>query len=258
MTAIVTGGGGAGCGRAIARRLARDGAAVVVADVNETGGRETVLAIEDAGGRAAWCRADMRDESQVQALVDFAVTTFGALSILVNNASAPHAPVEGMAGWMESISVDFLGSLYATRYAIDAMREQGGAVVNVTSISALWHGRTTPGGFPGYDVAKAAVIRMTTSLANTADACGVRINCLAPGWINSDGPRQYWESLTPDQRRERGVPSRLLDPQAIADVVARLATDSTLNGRIVVWWSEDQPRLVTWGDRGYRSFEEFV
>src|SRR5581483_6656031 len=230
MTAIVTGGGGAGCGRAIARRLARDGAAVVVADVNETGGRETVLAIEDAGGRAAWCRADMRDESQVQALVDFAVTTFGALSILVNNASAPHAPVEGMAGWMESISVDFLGSLYATRYAIDAMREQGGAVVNVTSISALWHGRTTPGGFPGYDVAKAAVIRMTTSLANTADACGVRINCLAPGWINSDGPRQYWESLTPDQRRERGVPSRLLDPQAIADVVARLATDSTLNG----------------------------
>lgn len=256
--AIVTGAGGGGCGRAIARRLARDGAAVVVADVNEAGGRETVRLIEASGGRAAFCRADMRDESQVRALVEFATKTFGGLSVLVNNASAPHAPVEGVAGWMESISTDFLGSLYATRYAIDAMRGSGGAVVNVTSISALWHGRTTPGGFPGYDVAKAALIRMTTSLAHSTDAYGVRVNCLAPGWINTDGPRQYWESLTPEQRRERGVPSRLLDPEHVADIVARLATDASLNGRIVVWWSEDRPRLVKFGDRGYREFEEFV
>ena len=83
------------------------------------------------------------------------------------------------------------------------------------------------------------------------------MNCLAPGWIASDGPRQYWESLTPAQRAERGVPSKLLLTEEIAEMVLRLATDRSLNGRIVMWWSEDPPRLIQWGDRGYRNVAEF-
>ena len=124
------------------------------------------------------------------------------------------------------------------------------------SISALWHGRKTPGGFPGYDVAKLGVIRLTTWVAKDAANDGIRVNCLAPGWIATDGPRQYWESLTPVQRAERGVPSKLLSTKEIADVVVRLATDRSLNGRVVVWWSEDLPRLIEWGDRGYRNVAE--
>src|SRR5215470_14821111 len=129
----------------------------------------------------------------------------------------------------------------------------GGAIVNVASISALWHGRKTPGGFPGYDVAKAGMIRMTTRLATLAETDGIRVNCLAPGWIATDGVRQYWESLTPAERTARGVPSRLLTLDEIAEAVVRLAEDRSLAGRVLVWWSESEPRLIRWGDRGYES-----
>jgi NAD(P)-dependent dehydrogenase (short-subunit alcohol dehydrogenase family) len=254
---VVTGAGGSGCGRAIATRFATGGAAVVVSDIDETGGRLTVSGIERAGGRAAFCRADVRDEPQVRQLIDFTESKFGGVSVLVNDASSPHPPVEGMPGWLESLQTDLFGSIYATRWAIESMRRHGGgAIVSMSSISALWHGRKTAGGFPGYDVAKAGVLRMTTVLAALADTDGIRVNCLAPGWIATDGPRQYWESLTPAERTERGVPSKLLAPEDVAAMVVRLATDTSLNGRVVVWWSEDRPRLIAWGDRGYRDLED--
>ena len=256
---VVTGSGGTGCGRAMAQRFARDAAAVVVADINAEGARETVRLIEAAGGRAVSCRADVGDEEQARELIALAARTFGGVDVLVNNASAPHPPTEGIAGWFDSIQTDLFGTLHATRYAVEAMRVRGngGSIVNISSVSALWQGRTTPGGFPGYDVAKAGVIRMTTGLARELAPLGIRLNCLAPGWIDSDGPREYWESLTPAQRVERGVPSRLLKTTEVADIVSRIADDETLNGRIVVWWSEDRPRLVAWGDRGYRDFTNF-
>jgi len=256
--AVVTGSGGTGCGRAIALRFARDGASVVVSHTNEAGGAETVRLVAAAGGRAVFCGADVRDEAQTRELIAFATRTFGGVDVLVNNASAPHPPIDGIAGWFESLQTDLIGALHAARYAMEAMRARGGgSIVSISSISAMWQGRTTPGGFPGYDVAKAGVIRMTTGLAPDAEAYGIRINCLAPGWIDSDGPRQYWESLTADQRSERGVPARLLKTTEVADMVVRIADDRALNGRVVVWWSEDRPRLVAWGDRGYRDFTNF-
>jgi NAD(P)-dependent dehydrogenase (short-subunit alcohol dehydrogenase family) len=135
-------------------------------------------------------------------------------------------------------------------------RGAGGAIVNIASISALWHGRKTAGGMLAYDIAKAGMIRMTTRLAPLAETDGIRVNCLAPGWIATDGPRQYWESLTPAERHERGVPSRLLTTRQISDAVMRLASDESLAGRVLVWWSDDTPRLIQWGDRGYRDFVE--
>ena len=254
---VVTGSGGSGCGRAIAARFAADGAAVVVSDINEVGGRETVRLIEQDGGRAAFCPADVADEMRVRQLIGFAESTFGGLSVLVNNASSPHPAGEGMAGWSPALQTDLLGTIYCTRCAIEAMRRYGGgSIVNMSSISALWHGRKTPGGFPGYDVAKLGVIRLTTGVARDVAKDGIRVNCLAPGWIATEGPRQYWESLTPAQRAERGVPSKLLSTEQVADMVVRLATDRSLNGRVVVWWSEDLPRLIDWGDRGYRNATE--
>jgi NAD(P)-dependent dehydrogenase (short-subunit alcohol dehydrogenase family) len=250
---VVTGAGGTGCGRAIAARFAARGAAAVVSDIDEAGGRETVRLIEQAGGQAAFFRADVRRESEVRALALFAETTFGGLHVLINNASAPRGS-DKLEDWADALETDLLGAIYATRWAIEAMRRSGGgAVVNIASISALWHGRKTPGGLPGYDVAKAGMIRMTTRLASLAETDGVRVNCLAPGWIATDGPRQYWESLTPSERVERGVPSRLLTTDEIADAVVRLADDPSLAGRVLVWWSEDAPRLIQWGDRGYRT-----
>jgi NAD(P)-dependent dehydrogenase (short-subunit alcohol dehydrogenase family) len=163
---VVTGAGGTGCGRAIAARFAAGGAAVVVSDIKESGGHETVRVIEHAGGRAAFFRADARREPEARALVAFAEATFGGLHVLINNASAPRGG-DRLEEWADALETDLLGAIYTTRWAIEAMRRGGGgAVVNIASISALWHGRTTPGGLPGYDVAKAGMIRMTTRLAS--------------------------------------------------------------------------------------------
>jgi 3-oxoacyl-[acyl-carrier protein] reductase len=152
------------------------------------------------------------------------------------------------------VQTDLLGAIHATQSAIEAMRRGGGgAIVNIASISGLWHGRRFAGGAPAYDAAKAGLIRLTTSLAPLAESDRIRVNCLAPGWIATDGPRQYWESLTPAQRIERGVPSRLLTTTEVATAVLRLAADETLAGRVVLWWSDDAPRLITWTDRGYRD-----
>jgi 3-oxoacyl-[acyl-carrier protein] reductase len=254
---IVTGAGGAGCGRSISTRFAIRGAPVIVSDIDEPGGHETVSLIERNGGRATFFRADVRDESQVRDLVSFAEATFGGVGVLVNNASAPHGG-DGIDSWMDPVETDLLGALYATRWAVEAMRRsRGGAILNIASISALWHGRKTPGGFPGYDVAKAGMIRMTTRLASLAETDDIRVNCLAPGWIATDGVRQYWESLTSAERAARGVPSRLLTTDQISEAVVRLAEDRSLAGRVLVWWSEDAPRLIEWGDRGYRDLGEW-
>jgi NAD(P)-dependent dehydrogenase (short-subunit alcohol dehydrogenase family) len=146
---IVTGAGGTGCGRAIAARFAAGGAPVVVGDINEPGGHETVRLIETAGGRAAFFPADVRKESETRALVSFAESAFGSVRVLINNASAPHGS-EKLGEWTDAIETDFLGALYATRWAVEAMRRGGGgAIVNIASISALWHGRISPGGFQG-------------------------------------------------------------------------------------------------------------
>jgi len=254
---IVTGAGGTGCGRSISARFAIRGAPVIVSDIDEAGGHETVRLIERSGGRATFFRADVRNESEVRDLVSFAEKTFDGVGVLVNNASAPQGG-EGIDSWMDPVATDLLGALYATRWAIEAMRRgRGGAIVNIASISGLWHGRKTPGGFPGYDVAKAGMIRMTTRLGPLAETDGIRVNCLAPGWIATDGVRQYWESLTSAERATRSMPSQLLTSDQISDAVVRLAEDSSLAGRVLVWWSEDAPRLIKWGDRGYRDFVEF-
>jgi NAD(P)-dependent dehydrogenase (short-subunit alcohol dehydrogenase family) len=254
---IVTGAGGSGCGRAIAKRFASDGCAVVVSDINEPGGRHTVSEIEVMGGHAAFFQADMRKESQVKELISFSESTFGGLNVLVNNASAPHGDHE-IGSWIDAIETDLLGAIYASRWGVEAMRRgRGGAIVNIASISALWHGRKMPGGIPGYDVAKAGMIRMTTRLASLAESDGIRVNCLAPGWIATDEVRTYWEALTPEERSARRMPSRLLSMDEISEAVVRLAADSSLVGRVLVWWSEDRPRLIVWGDRGYCEAVEF-
>ena len=253
---IVTGAGGIGCGRSISVRFANKGTSVVVCDIDDAGGNETVRVIERNGGHAAFFRADVRKEEQVRNLVAFAAEQFGAIDVLVNNASAPHG--QGIDEWMDSLETDLLGAVYATRWTIEAMRHSGGgAIVNVASISALWHGRKSPGGFPGYDIAKAGMIRMTTRLASLAETDGIRVNCLAPGWIATEGVRPHWEQITPAERVARGAPSRLLTTEQISNAVLRLAEDRSLAGRVLVWWSEDAPRLIEWGDRGYHKFVEF-
>src|SRR5689334_30742 len=104
---IVTGGGGPGCGRAIAKRFARDGATVVVSDIDDAGGAETVRLIEGAGGRALYCHCDVRDETDVLNVI----STAGPPSVVVNNASMAQPSAEGLDGWMTSIDTDLIGAI---------------------------------------------------------------------------------------------------------------------------------------------------
>ena len=232
--AVVTGAGRDGSGRAIACRMAREGASVVVSDLNEPGCRETVQRIEQGGGRAAFWGCDVRREEQVRRLIGFAEETFGGLHVLINNASAPVHFDEPLDHWADAIQTDLFGVIYGTQAAIDAMRRGGGgAIVNMSSISALWHGRK--GGSPAYDVAKAGVVRLTTTLGWLAEKENIRVNCLAPGWIASAEVRSFWDPLTPEERRARGAPQRLLQLDEVADAVLRLAADETLAGRVLVW-----------------------
>ena len=188
-------------------------------------------------------------------LIEHAEATFGGLDIVVNNASGPgYHPEAPFDHWIETIQTDLVGAINMTLHSLDPMRRRGGgAIVSLGSVSALGHGRKHAE-VPGYDVAKAGVIRLTTTLARLQKE-NIRVNCLAPGWIASPEVQGYVDSLTPEQRRHRGVPNTLISTGEIADAVVELATDESLAGRVMVWWNDQPRRLIPAGDQGYERLE---
>jgi NAD(P)-dependent dehydrogenase (short-subunit alcohol dehydrogenase family) len=250
--ALVTGGGGEGCGRAIARRLAKEGAAVVVCDLDELAAHETVRLIVHDGGHAIVRGCDVRIEAEVQEAVAFAARELGGLDVLVNNASAPYRPQAPLEHWADTVATDLLGTLAATRAAIDVMRKTGGAIINMSSTSALAHGRAHGGGSPAYDVAKAGVLRLTTMLGWLGDTENIRVNCLVPDWVATPEVQGYVDGLSDEDKRRMHVPHKLTTLDEIARAVMLLVTDESLSGRVMVWWSsDDAPRLIPFGDRGF-------
>ncbi len=253
--AVATGSGGGGGGRAIALRLAREGAAVMVSDVDESGGEETLRLLRSAGARAAFCRADVAREDEVRELFAKAEAEFGGVDLLVNNASAPFAPGAPMAEWLHTINVDLVGALHATRFAVEAMRRRGGgAIVNISSTSALCHGRRRPQG-AAYDVAKVGLLRLTTALASLSETDNIRVNCLLPDWIATPEVKAYFDQLPPEQKGRDGVPVVLTSLDEIGDALVALAMNATLAGRALVIWSGGARGLIPFGDPGYASLE---
>lgn len=254
--AIVTGAGGRGQGRAVALRLAREGAVVVVSDVDEAGGQDTLRRIKVEGGRGAFLRADVGKEEDVRALIAFAEGSFGALDILVNNAG-PYFPGDQLLGWDETLRANLLGAIYGTLHAIEPMRRRGGgAIIYYGSTSAVGHGRKHSAS-PAYDVAKAGVARLATTMNWLHQAHGIRVNCIVPDWVATEEVQNYVGSLTAEQRREGGVPDTLTTLEEIAGAVLRLITDESLSGRVLVWWSGQLPGLIPQGDPGYAALEPF-
>ncbi len=253
--AIVTGAGGLGSGRAYARRLASDGALVVVADIDEAGARETVRLITASGGRAAAQRTNIGEREQVRELVDFARKQFGGIDILVNNASPAYHQNEPLEWWFEPVEVDLLGAMAAMYYAIPLMKERGGgAIVNIGSTSALGHGRKHSRS-PAYDVAKAGLARLTTTLGWLATDANIRVNCFVPDWIAVPEVLEYWNSLSAVERRTQGVPESLTTLDEAADAVMELITNDALAGRIMVWWNDQPRQLIAADDPGYATIE---
>jgi NAD(P)-dependent dehydrogenase (short-subunit alcohol dehydrogenase family) len=183
----------------------------------------------------------VRSREQLHDAFSFARSA-GPLTAVINNASAlsafhPEAPLEH---WDELIATDFLGTVWSTRLAIDAMREHGGAIVNVSSTSALDYHRV--GGSPMYDVAKSAILQFSARLAFLRQ-CNIRVNCIIPHWIAVPFLVEYVSGLSPQERKELRVPERLIPVDEIAAQVNRLATDITLAGEAIIWRDGTQPEL---------------
>ena len=219
-TVLVT-GSTRGIGAAIARRFAREGANVVVTGRTREDGAATVDGIEDAGGTAAFVRADVRDPDDVAALVEATAEEYGGLDVLVNNAGVETntaADEATMDDWNFVLETDFRSYWLCAKHAHEHMDE--GAIVNVSSNHARL---TMPEMFP-YNAVKAGIDGMTRAMALDFGP-QVRVNTVNPGWVaierTTDGMdeeyREYLESIHPV--------GRLGDPEDVAGAVAFLASD---------------------------------
>jgi len=229
--AIVT-GAASGIGRASALALAREGASVLVADLDAAGAARVAAEIEGAGGRAAGQRTDVSDPASAAAMVEAAVRAFGGLDVLHNNAAASDPGVIGADGelvdldlavWERTLAVNLRGPMLGCKYAIPRMLERGGgAIVNTSSASGLVGDLARV----AYGVSKAGLDSLTRYVATQYGKRGIRCNSIAPGVIATPALES---NVTREQiaiyARNHLTP-RLGRPEDIAAAVVFLASDA--------------------------------
>jgi len=211
--AIVTGAGG-GIGRAYARGLAEAGASVVLADIRLAGAQEAADALTTDGLAAHAVAVDVTDEASVGAMVQIAADRFGSVDVLVNNAGLM-AEVMGrtlttidLDEWHRTIAVNLTGPLLCVRAALPFMKERGyGKIVNQASGGAFLASQH-------YGLSKLGLVSMTLSLAKELAPFGIRVNAIAPGWVNTEAGL----STTPPEIRQmigQGIPFPFGDPEEL-------------------------------------------
>lgn len=221
--AVVT-GGGAGIGRAIALRLAAEGARVAVNDLDGTRAESTAAAIGSAGGTAVACAGDVSDEAAVEMLFAAAEDAWGPVTLCVNNAGiVQQARFEtlSVADFDRMIAVHLRGCFLGCRRALPAMLAAGsGVIINIASQL----GQIGAVELSHYAAAKAGIIGLTKSLAREVSARGVRVNAVAPGPISTD----LVLALSPEWRAAKAAElplGRFGVPEDVAATVAFLASD---------------------------------
>jgi NAD(P)-dependent dehydrogenase (short-subunit alcohol dehydrogenase family) len=226
--ALVT-GAASGIGRATALAFAQAGARVVVADVDEAGSQETVALIGAASGEAVFVRADVADEEAVAALVETAVTRFGRLDYAHNNAG-----IQGTFGrladcsreeWDRLLAVDLTGVWLCLKHEIPQMlRQEGGAIVNTSSVSGLRGGQDSP----AYVASKHGVVGLTRKAARDYAADGIRVNAVCPGVTRTPLLDRLF-TVRPDLEatwREALPLGRFGTPEEVAAAVVWLCSDA--------------------------------
>ena len=230
---VIVTGASSGFGRAIAARVAREGANVVIADLDEIGGKETSSLVHDAGGEAELVVGDIGTEAGARLAVERALARFGTVDVLVNNAGV--APPEKSDSWDASeeswdrvIRINLKSVYLCARAVIPTMLARGGgSIVNIASIAAT---RAVSGS--SYAAAKAGMLGYTHQVAAELAARGVRVNCVSPGYMRtpmSTGERLGLDEAAQDERVAafgRLVPmQRAGSVDDIAAAVAYLASD---------------------------------
>ena len=222
--AIVTGASG-GIGRATALFFARSDASVVVSDVQEEKGEETVKLITEHGGKAIFQRCNVADETDVKALVDRAVSQYGRLDYACNNAGINDIQKDEYEKdiWEQSLSVNLTGVMLCMKAEAEAMLASGsGAIVNTASIMGLVGNAMQP----AYTAGKHGVVGLTRHAALRWAEAGVRVNCVCPGVIET--PMTDVVSQNPEIKKtmEEMTPmKRLGQPEEIASAVVWLCSD---------------------------------
>ncbi len=200
-------GGAHGMGAAEARLFAAEGAKVILGDVLQAEGEAVAREIEEAGGQARFLRSDVTSDSDWQALIALAVSAYGRLDVLVNNAGISGSSVgdpDGIAGWERLLAVNLTSVFMGTRRAAAEMaRTGGGSIVNISSIMGIVGGAD---GHPGYHASKAAVRNYTKAASVRYGPSGVRVNSVHPGYLptmlnaNNAGGREAKVAMTPLRR----------------------------------------------------------
>jgi NAD(P)-dependent dehydrogenase (short-subunit alcohol dehydrogenase family) len=226
---VVT-GAGQGIGEATARAFCVEDAIVVIAERNEETGARVAADLAERGARAQFIATDVTDGGAVATMVESVLAQFGRIDCLVNNAGINvfHEPLEtSEAEWRRCFAVDLEGVWTVSKAVLPGMREnRAGAIVNIASCHSF---AIIPGTFP-YPVAKHGLLGLTRALGIQYAAEGIRVNAIAPGYIETPIAIEYWSTFPdPEAERRRAYdlhpPRRIGRPEEVAMTAVFLASD---------------------------------
>jgi NAD(P)-dependent dehydrogenase (short-subunit alcohol dehydrogenase family) len=227
-------GAGSGIGKASAELFAAEGSMVLVCDIDAEAGKAAVQGIKNAGGEAAFLKADVARSDDAKRMIDTAVDEYGRLDILFNNAGVAGDALDDTTEekFRKVIDVNLTGPFLACMYAIPQMREQGGgAIINTGSIGGL----QAMGRSPAYTASKGGLIMLTRALARSLAGDNIRANCICPGAVDTGLTDAFMgHPSTEEERRKRQairlgrIPmGRAASPEEIASVALFLASDDS-------------------------------
>lgn len=245
--ALVT-GGGSGIGRATAVALANAGASVIIADVDDQGGCETLRAINESGGTASFIKIDVTRQADIERMVSYADETFGALHILHNNAGInagwPRFPAAGRGEWVRTLNINLWAVISGTEAAVPLIRRSGGgAIVNSASLAGLIAFETDP----IYAATKHGVVGLTRALAFLRDEANIRVNCICPSFVDTALPRRRLEAMSAEEReRWEAALTRvpMFAPAEVAAVVLDIIRDDKMTGQAIAMLYGQEPMAV--------------
>jgi len=229
-TVMIT-GAASGIGKATAELFAKQGAQVVLSDIQEEAGKATTESIVAAGGKAIFFKTDVSKPEEMEALVNFALKTYGKLDVAVNNAGIGGElnPIADMSieGWQKVIGINLNSLFYGMKYQIKAMLKNGsGSIVNISSIL----GSVGFAGSAGYTAAKHGAVGLTQAAALEYSAQGIRVNAVGPGFIETP----LLDALDAEMKKQLVA----LHP------IGRLGKSEEV-AELIYWLSSDKSSFVT-------------